>query len=61
MELAKRLWPQLWPTLLSELQAVAGAGAVQTQMVMMTLTRLSEDVALLQVRSGPCLLGVRVG
>ncbi|KAF2355277.1 Exportin-1/Importin-beta-like [Trinorchestia longiramus] len=48
VELAKHMWPQLWPNFLADLQQCASCGPTHTQTVLLVLTRLSEDVAVLQ-------------
>jgi hypothetical protein len=40
---AKREWPQRWPTLIDNLLELAGAGACQTEIVLMSLRSLVED------------------
>lgn len=48
VEIIKREWPQHWPTLWSELDLLCQKGDTPTEMVMMILLRLVEDVAVLQ-------------
>merc|ERR1719210_349486 len=48
VELVKREWPQQWPGLLQELDALCREGETQTELVMFVLLRLVEDVAVLQ-------------
>ena len=48
VEIIKREWPQQWPSLLSELDALCRGGDTPTEMVMMVMLRLVEDVAVLQ-------------
>eukprot|EP00095_Tigriopus_kingsejongensis_P004335 snap_masked-scaffold1460_size40381-processed-gene-0.0 protein:Tk04335 transcript:snap_masked-scaffold1460_size40381-processed-gene-0.0-mRNA-1 annotation:"PREDICTED: exportin-5" len=48
VEIIKREWPQHWPTLWAELDGLCQQGDVQTEMVMLVLLRLVEDVAVLQ-------------
>lgn len=54
VEMIKREWPQQWSTLLAELNQCASQGNIQTEMVLLVLLRLVEDVAVLQV-SYQCL------
>lgn len=49
VEMIKREWPQQWGTLLAELNQCASRGNIQTEMVLLVLLRLVEDVAVLQV------------
>ncbi|XP_023336728.1 exportin-5 [Eurytemora carolleeae] len=48
VEIIKREWPQQWPSLLGELDALCRIGETQTELVMFILLRLVEDVAILQ-------------
>jgi len=48
VEIAKREWPQHWPSFLTELEALCSKGFAQTELVMFVLLRLVEDVAVLQ-------------
>lgn len=48
VEIAKREWPQQWPSFLSELESLSSKGDAQTELVMFVLLRLVEDVAVLQ-------------
>ena len=48
VEIAKREWPQHWPSFLTELEALCANGNSQTELVMFVLLRLVEDVAVLQ-------------
>lgn len=48
VEMIKREWPQQWSTLLAELNQCASQGNIQTEMVLLVLLRLVEDVAVLQ-------------
>lgn len=48
VEIAKREWPQQWPSFLTELEALCSEGDKQTELVMFVMLRLVEDVALLQ-------------
>nr|XP_024216968.1 exportin-5 [Halyomorpha halys] len=48
VEMIKREWPQQWNTLLAELNQCASQGNIQTEMVLLVLLRLVEDVAVLQ-------------
>lgn len=50
VEMAKREWPQQWPTLLSELSDACTRGNQHTEIVLLVLLRLVEDVATLQVQ-----------
>jgi len=47
VEIAKKEWPQLWPTLVPELCVVAEVAACNTPFLI--LRRLVEDVGTLQV------------
>ncbi|KAM8947256.1 exportin-5 [Pelodytes ibericus] len=44
VEMIKREWPQHWPDMLSELERLARKGEAQTELVMLILLRLAEDV-----------------
>jgi len=44
VEITKREWPQNWSSLLPDLNSICGLGDVQTEMVLMILLRLAEDV-----------------
>uniref|UniRef100_A0A8C5MZE0 Exportin 5 n=1 Tax=Leptobrachium leishanense TaxID=445787 RepID=A0A8C5MZE0_9ANUR len=48
VEMIKREWPQNWPDMLSELDALTKKGEVQTELVMFILLRLAEDVVTFQ-------------
>ncbi|KAA0198944.1 hypothetical protein HAZT_HAZT008727 [Hyalella azteca] len=48
VELAKHTWPQLWPSFMEELHECALLGPKKTETVLLVITRLSEDVAVLQ-------------
>ncbi|KAK9509310.1 hypothetical protein O3M35_006655 [Rhynocoris fuscipes] len=48
VEMIKREWPQQWGTLLSELNECSSKGCIQTELVLLVLLRLVEDVAVLQ-------------
>ena len=48
VEMAKREWPQHWPSFLGELQQLSGKGDAQAELVMFVMLRLVEDVAVLQ-------------
>ncbi|CAG0891346.1 unnamed protein product [Darwinula stevensoni] len=48
VEMAKREWPQQWPTMLSELSSICSLGARQMELVLRFFLRLVEDVALFQ-------------
>lgn len=50
VEMIKREWPQQWSTLLAELNQCAAQGNIQTELVLLVLLRLVEDVAVLQVQ-----------
>uniref|UniRef100_A0A4W6DUU7 Exportin 5 n=1 Tax=Lates calcarifer TaxID=8187 RepID=A0A4W6DUU7_LATCA len=47
VEMIKREWPQHWPDMLKEMEALTGQGA-QTELVMLILLRLAEDVITFQ-------------
>ncbi|XP_015427659.1 PREDICTED: exportin-5 isoform X3 [Myotis davidii] len=44
VEMIKREWPQHWPDMLIELDALSKQGETQTELVMFILLRLAEDV-----------------
>jgi len=48
VEIAKREWPQQWPSFLTELENLCTKGYTQTELVMFVMLRLTEDVAVLQ-------------
>ena len=48
VEIIKREWPQQWPSLLAELDGLCQRGEAQTEMVMLVMLRLVEDVVVLQ-------------
>ncbi|KAF4520177.1 hypothetical protein B566_EDAN003889 [Ephemera danica] len=48
VEMIKREWPQQWPGLLDELNELCSRGETQTELVLLVLLRLAEDVATLQ-------------
>ncbi|XP_019715462.1 exportin-5 [Hippocampus comes] len=48
VEMIKREWPQNWPNMLEEMETVASAGEAQTELVMLILLRLAEDVITFQ-------------
>ncbi|KAG8236610.1 hypothetical protein J437_LFUL017051 [Ladona fulva] len=48
VEMIKREWPQQWPGLLQELNAICHIGESQTELVLLVFLRLVEDVAVLQ-------------
>merc|ERR1719367_1675508 len=48
VEMAKREYPQQWPTFLHELQQLSVKGEAQAELVMFVMLRLVEDVAVLQ-------------
>jgi len=48
VEMVKREYPQHWPNLLSELEGLCRRGETQTELTMLVLVRLVEDVAVLQ-------------
>ncbi|KAI1886356.1 hypothetical protein AGOR_G00213180 [Albula goreensis] len=48
VEMIKREWPQHWPDLLKELEALTNSGEAQTELVMLILLRLAEDVVTFQ-------------
>uniref|UniRef100_A0A674E237 Exportin-5 n=1 Tax=Salmo trutta TaxID=8032 RepID=A0A674E237_SALTR len=44
VEMIKREWPQHWPDMLKEMEALTSLGEAQTELVMLILLRLAEDV-----------------
>ncbi|XP_064142638.1 exportin-5 isoform X2 [Loxodonta africana] len=48
VEMIKREWPQHWPDMLIELDALSKQGETQTELVMFILLRLAEDVVTFQ-------------
>jgi len=48
VEIAKREWPQQWPSFLVELETLSSKGDSQSELVMFVMLRLVEDVAVLQ-------------
>ncbi|XP_075874583.1 exportin-5 [Nelusetta ayraudi] len=48
VEMIKREWPQHWPDMLTEMEALTGQGEAQTELVMLILLRLAEDVITFQ-------------
>ncbi|XP_066552566.1 exportin-5 isoform X2 [Amia ocellicauda] len=48
VEMIKREWPQNWPDMLKELEALTKQGEAQTELVMLILLRLAEDVVTFQ-------------
>ncbi|XP_061796569.1 exportin-5 [Nerophis lumbriciformis] len=44
VEMIKREWPQNWSNMLEEMESLSGKGAAQTELVMLILLRLAEDV-----------------
>ncbi|XP_047459747.1 exportin-5 [Mugil cephalus] len=48
VEMIKREWPQNWPDMLKEMEALTGQGEAQTELVMLILLRLAEDVITFQ-------------
>ncbi|KAF0027506.1 hypothetical protein F2P81_020247 [Scophthalmus maximus] len=48
VEMIKREWPQHWPDMLKEMEALTGQGEAQTELVMLILLRLAEDVITFQ-------------
>ncbi|XP_068597199.1 exportin-5 [Brachionichthys hirsutus] len=48
VEMIKREWPQHWPDMLKEMEALTSRGAAQTELVMLILLRLAEDVITFQ-------------
>lgn len=52
VEMIKREWPQQWPLLMTELNALAVGGETQKELVLLTFLRLAEDVVDLQTVQG---------
>ncbi|TRY71295.1 hypothetical protein DNTS_007636, partial [Danionella cerebrum] len=48
VEMIKREWPQYWPDMLKEMEVLAAHGEAQTELVMLVLLRLAEDVITFQ-------------
>ncbi|XP_028279678.1 exportin-5 [Parambassis ranga] len=48
VEMIKREWPQNWPDMLKEMEALTSHGEAQTELVMLILLRLAEDVITFQ-------------
>ncbi|XP_056147857.1 exportin-5 [Lampris incognitus] len=48
VEMIKREWPQHWPDMLKEMETLSGLGEAQTELVMLILLRLAEDVITFQ-------------
>ncbi|TNN51552.1 Exportin-5 [Liparis tanakae] len=48
VEMIKREWPQHWPDMLKEMEALTSLGEAQTELVMLILLRLAEDVITFQ-------------
>ncbi|XP_034008440.1 exportin-5 [Trematomus bernacchii] len=48
VEMIKREWPQHWPDMLKEMEAITSNGEAQTELVMLILLRLAEDVITFQ-------------
>ncbi|KAM6923339.1 exportin-5 [Lycodopsis pacificus] len=48
VEMIKREWPQHWPDMLKEMEALTNHGEAQTELVMLILLRLAEDVITFQ-------------
>ncbi|XP_054885590.1 exportin-5 [Poeciliopsis prolifica] len=48
VEMIKREWPQHWPDMLKEMESLSGQGEAQTELVMLILLRLAEDVITFQ-------------
>uniref|UniRef100_A0A7N5ZWL9 Exportin-5 n=1 Tax=Anabas testudineus TaxID=64144 RepID=A0A7N5ZWL9_ANATE len=48
VEMIKREWPQHWPDMLKEMEALTSEGEAQTELVMLILLRLAEDVITFQ-------------
>ncbi|KAJ8384765.1 hypothetical protein AAFF_G00198510 [Aldrovandia affinis] len=48
VEMIKREWPQHWPDMLTELEALTALGEGQTELVMLILLRVAEDVVTFQ-------------
>uniref|UniRef100_A0A8B9JME2 Exportin 5 n=1 Tax=Astyanax mexicanus TaxID=7994 RepID=A0A8B9JME2_ASTMX len=47
-EMIKREWPQQWPDMLTEMETLTSYGETQTELVMLILLRLAEDVITFQ-------------
>ncbi|XP_030604531.1 exportin-5 [Archocentrus centrarchus] len=48
VEMIKREWPQHWPDMLKEMETLTKQGEAQTELVMLILLRLAEDVITFQ-------------
>lgn len=48
VEMIKREWPQQWPHMLKEMEDLTSQGEAQTELVMLILLRLAEDVITFQ-------------
>uniref|UniRef100_A0A667XKR4 Exportin 5 n=1 Tax=Myripristis murdjan TaxID=586833 RepID=A0A667XKR4_9TELE len=48
VEMIKREWPQHWPHMLKEMESLTSLGEAQTELVMLILLRLAEDVITFQ-------------
>eukprot|EP00066_Takifugu_rubripes_P012336 XP_011601602.1 PREDICTED: exportin-5 isoform X1 [Takifugu rubripes] len=48
VEMIKREWPQQWPDMLKEMEVLSSQGETQTELVMLILLRLAEDVIFFQ-------------
>lgn len=48
VEILKRDWPQLWPTLLRDLETLCHQGETETELVLMVFLRVVEDVIIFQ-------------
>ncbi|XP_061546591.1 exportin-5 [Phycodurus eques] len=48
VEMIKREWPQNWPNMLKEMESLSSEGEAQTELVMLILLRLAEDVITFQ-------------
>uniref|UniRef100_A0AAX7VIT0 Exportin-5 n=1 Tax=Astatotilapia calliptera TaxID=8154 RepID=A0AAX7VIT0_ASTCA len=48
VEMIKREWPQHWPDMLKEMETLTSQGEAQTELVMLILLRLAEDVITFQ-------------
>ncbi|KAM4607212.1 exportin-5 [Polymixia lowei] len=48
VEMIKREWPQHWPDMLKEMETLTSLGEAQTELVMLILLRLAEDVITFQ-------------
>ncbi|CAG0888386.1 unnamed protein product [Cyprideis torosa] len=48
VEIAKREWPQQWPSMLQELSDLCNLGDDQIQVVLLFFTRFAEDISILQ-------------